>query len=86
MQELDDRRPLILAATLVAMLGACGSQPEPTVEEAQAFIESAETRLLERWMEVGQASWVQNNFITDDTNAIAAAARTKPNTKRPATS
>ena len=77
MQELDDRRPLILAATLVAMLGACGSQPEPTVEEAQAFIESAETRLLERWMEVGQASWVQNNFITDDTNAIAAAARTK---------
>ena len=77
MQELDDRRPLILAATLVAMLGACGLQPEPTVEEAQAFIESAETRLLERWMEVGQASWVQNNFITDDTNAIAAAARTK---------
>ena len=77
MQEIDDRRPLILAATLVAMLGACGSQPEPTVEEAQAFIASAETRLLERWMEAGQASWVQNNFITDDTNAIAAAARTK---------
>ena len=77
MQEIDDRRPLILAATLVAMLGACGSQPEPTVEEAQAFIAGAETRLLERWMEAGQASWVQNNFITDDTNAIAAAASTK---------
>ncbi len=55
---------------------ACAGADEPTVEEAQAFIERAETRLLDLWIDAGRAAWVQNNFITDDTNALAAAANT----------
>ena len=67
------------AGAAAAALGACacaGGADEPTVEEAQAFIERAETRLLDLWIDAGRAAWVQNNFITDDTNALAAAANT----------
>ena len=39
-------------------------------------MERAETRLLDLWIDAGRAAWVQNNFITDDTNALAAAANT----------
>ena len=42
--------------------------------EAETFVRDAESRLLSLWIEAGRAAWVQNNFITDDTNAIAAAA------------
>ncbi len=68
------RRLRACAAGLV--LGACAGADVPTVEEAQAFIERAETRLLDLWIDAGRAAWVQNNFITDDTNALAAAANT----------
>jgi len=46
----------------------------PTVAEAQHFIIQAETRLLELWIKGGRASWVGENFITDDTEAISADA------------
>ena len=67
-------RACVAAAALGAC--ACAGADEPTVEEAQAFIEQAETRLLDLWIDAGRAAWVQNNFITDDTNALAAAANT----------
>ena len=64
-----------MAAALAAMLGACAAPaPPPTVDEAEAFVQEAESRLLSLWIDAGRASWVQNNFITDDTNALAAAA------------
>ena len=67
-------RACVAAAALGAC--ACSGADEPTVAEAQAFIEQAETRLLDLWIDAGRAAWVQNNFITDDTNALAAAANT----------
>src|SRR5580700_3001538 len=48
--------------------------PEPTVAEAERFISQAETRLLALWIKGGRASWVAENFITDDTEAISADA------------
>ena len=62
----------LLMATLVS---AC-AEPGPTVEEAQAFVDDAEARLVELWIDAERAAWVQSNFITDDTTAIAAAAQT----------
>ena len=53
-------------------VGACGDAP--TVDEARAFIARAESRLLGLWIAAGRAAWVQNNFITADTSALAAAA------------
>src|SRR5271169_5356153 len=46
----------------------------PTVAEAEKFIARAETRLLELWIKNNRASWVSENFITDDTESIAADA------------
>src|SRR5271157_3541916 len=47
---------------------------QPTVEDARKFLDDAEQRLLVLGNEAQQASWVQENFITDDTEALAARA------------
>jgi peptidyl-dipeptidase A len=46
----------------------------PTVAEAERFISQAETRLLDLWIKSSRASWVSENFITEDTESIAADA------------
>ena len=46
--------------------------PAPTMAEAERFISQAETRLLDLWIKSGRASWVAENFITGDTEAISA--------------
>ena len=46
----------------------------PTVEEARRFLDEAETRLLGLWIAAERAAWVKSNFITEDTESIAAAA------------
>jgi peptidyl-dipeptidase A len=46
-----------------------------TLAEAEKFMTATEKRLLELSVEAAQADWVQANFITDDTEAIAARAR-----------
>lgn len=45
-----------------------------TAAEAEAFIRDAETRLNELSIRLSRAQWVQSNFITTDTQAIAATA------------
>ncbi|HEX4643522.1 MAG TPA: M2 family metallopeptidase, partial [Candidatus Acidoferrales bacterium] len=50
------------------------TSPEPTVAEAQRFIAQAEKQLLDLWIKGSRASWVAENFITDDTEAISADA------------
>lgn len=49
----------------------------PTVEEARRFVEEAGARLFEVGTEAFRAAWVQANFITEDTQALAAAANEK---------
>src|SRR5438093_2459762 len=44
----------------------------PTVAEAEAFMRKAEARLAELSVKSNQANWVHDNFITDDTEALAA--------------
>jgi len=51
------------------------TQDRTSTAEAQAFVESAEKRLLDLWSRSDRASWVQNNFITEDTERIAAQAQ-----------
>ena len=46
----------------------------PTVAEAERFIAQAETRLLDLWIKSSRATWVAENFITDDTESISADA------------
>ena len=65
-----------LVSGIVSMLAlSCSVQPErPTVSDAEGFVAAAEERLLDLWMSAGQAAWVQQNFISIDTNAMAASA------------
>jgi peptidyl-dipeptidase A len=46
----------------------------PTVEEARAFMDDVEKQLRPLWVARDRAGWVNENFITDDTEALAAAA------------
>jgi peptidyl-dipeptidase A len=46
----------------------------PSIAEAKAFLDDAEARLFDLGNKAQRASWVQENFITDDTNQIAADA------------
>ena len=48
-----------------------------TVAEAQAFMKKAEDQLLDLGVRASRASWVQENFITDDTETISAQANEK---------
>ena len=46
----------------------------PTAEDARHFVEGAESRLLPLWVAAQRSSWVQETFITPDTEEMAAEA------------
>jgi len=52
---------------------------EPTVAEAEAFLADAEQKLFDLGNKAGRAAWVQENFITDDTEQIGADAAQEQN-------
>ena len=67
------------AASVWAQVPAAAKQRKrasagPTVTEARAFVDAAEKRLLDLWIKSQHASWVQRNFITEDTERMAAEA------------
>jgi peptidyl-dipeptidase A len=53
---------------------APSSSPAPTAAGAKAFLEAANATTLKLGIQSGQAGWVQQTYITDDTEAIAARA------------
>jgi len=61
---------MLLASVLQAQTAAA-----PTVAEAEEFMKQAEPRLNELGIKLNHASWVADNFITDDTEALAADAQ-----------
>jgi peptidyl-dipeptidase A len=65
------------AAKPAAAPSARHAQGKPTVAEAQAFMKKAEDQLLDLGVRASRASWVQENFITDDTEALSAQANEK---------
>jgi len=65
---------VVLAAGM--FVPACADHHEKsvlTVDDARLFMEEAEQELLELWIATERAAWVKSNFITEDTEAIAAA-------------
>ena len=78
-------RLLGTTALVVVCFGAPSAQPQanittPTVEEATKFINEAEQRLMDLGVKASRASWVAENFITEDTEQIAADANEVVNT------
>ena len=69
------RLPLVLVLALFALASAaCGgaSGPAASAEEVRAFLEEANATMLRLSNEANQAGWVQNTYITPDTEAMAA--------------
>ncbi|HXM98750.1 MAG TPA: M2 family metallopeptidase [Candidatus Dormibacteraeota bacterium] len=54
--------------------------PAPTVAEAEKFVSETEQKLFELGNKAQRAAWVQENFITDDTEQIGAEANEAANT------
>ncbi|MGZ4814490.1 MAG: M2 family metallopeptidase [Terriglobales bacterium] len=53
---------------------ATKSQAKPTVAEAERFVAAAEKELNDLGLKAQRAGWVQENFITEDTEQIASDA------------
>ncbi len=70
-------RILTILALLLVGIPVIAQQPSgaPTLKEAMAFVDSAEQELLVLWTKAQRASWVENNFITDDTELLNADAQ-----------
>ncbi|HKQ76969.1 MAG TPA: M2 family metallopeptidase [Blastocatellia bacterium] len=66
---------LALTMTLFAAWGSEAISQKPNAADAEKFIERAEKRYLDATIKDSRASWVQSNFITDDTELIAADAK-----------
>jgi len=67
---------LALALSLSCTARDPAHRPFPRTEAgARAFLAQGEQRLLALWITAERASWVQENFITVDTERIAADAR-----------
>ena len=45
---------------------------KPTVEDAQKFIDETEKRMFDYSLEASKVYWINANFLTDDTDALAA--------------
>ena len=77
-------RCLLILLTGAAVGSSAGCRPDggngngntsaPNAAEAQQFIASAEKRLETLGKKAARAGWVQNNFITVDTEKISADA------------
>ncbi|HKE33398.1 MAG TPA: M2 family metallopeptidase, partial [Candidatus Angelobacter sp.] len=85
--------PLLSTAALIVIVAVSsgvaqtsgGSKPvkttkmaaAPTVAEAEAFMKKVEDELEDITVRASRASWVQENFITDDTEVLSAQAQEK---------
>jgi peptidyl-dipeptidase A len=71
---------LLAARERVADGSAPAAGSTRTVADASAFLDDAEKRLFELGVKASRAQWVEENFITDDTEQIAADAGQELNT------
>ena len=67
-------RRLGVAFVFLLVSLARGAQNTANPAEAASFLEKAEAELLLLGSEAGRADWVKSTHITDDTEALAAAA------------
>jgi peptidyl-dipeptidase A len=68
------RTPLRSFVGLAAMVLLAACARKPNVDDAKKFLDEVEQKTLDLGNESQQAGWVQENFITDDTEALSAKA------------
>jgi len=62
----------ILVAFGAASCARTSTPPEATAQDAKAFLDTVNQSMLKLGIEAAQAGWVQQNFITADTEALSA--------------
>ena len=72
MKRLGQFTAVLASVALFAFSAAAQEASAPTVAEAAAFLQNVERRLLQLSVEAGRADWVKLNFITEDTELLAA--------------
>jgi peptidyl-dipeptidase A len=65
---------MMLITGLAPAARAGNENSQPTVEEARAFVDEAESRLRAAWLKSSRADWVAATYITVDTEQISADA------------
>src|SRR5690242_16884541 len=60
------------AKTSSTHAGPTHAKAAPTLQEAEAFMKKAEDQAEDLGVRASRASWVQENFITDDTEILSA--------------
>ena len=65
---------LVATSLLVGCAGGHSPAAPPTAADAAAFLKEVDARMLALGSDLSQAGWVQQNFITDDTEALNAKA------------
>ncbi|MGF7147428.1 peptidyl-dipeptidase A [Sphingomonas zeicaulis] len=68
--------------TLAAALAAASPAAAQTVAEADAFVAASEKELLDFSTSKAQVDWINETYITDDSNAIAALFATRESEMR----
>ena len=71
------KHTLAIAGICALSFGCAQTPPSsapPTAAGARAFLDNANATTLKLGIQQGQGGWVQQTFITDDTEAIAARA------------
>src|ERR1017187_4056729 len=62
---------IVCVPCALLLLGRCAGH-RATPEEAKAFIDAAEQKLLDLNNDAQRADWIKDTYITDDTEAVAA--------------
>jgi peptidyl-dipeptidase A len=66
--------PVCLCAAALGCTQASSSSSAATPADAKTFLDATNATVLKLGIDAGRASWVQQTFITDDTEVIAAQA------------
>ena len=67
-------RIAIAAALAAELLPTTAFAAPPTTAEADAFVQRAEQELLKDYLGINRVEWINETYITDDTDALAAEA------------
>ena len=62
---------IVCVPCALLLFGGCAGH-RATPEEAKAFIDDAEQKLLALSNDAQRADWIKDTYITDDTEAVAA--------------
>jgi peptidyl-dipeptidase A len=65
---------LVIVLALVPLACTNATKPKATVAEAEKFMADTENLLADLSVKASRAAWVQANFITEDTEALASEA------------